>query len=277
MAGEIGQCDFWFPDVVVPVGYGQVRTATALPVLTMVCGYSRWASALLIPTRTAEDLYAGWWQHLSTLGAVPRVLVWDGEGAVGRWWARQPELTAACHAFRGTLAAKVWICKPVIPKPRGWSNVSTTTWSGRSCRVGSLPLRRISIPSCRPGWCGPITASTECWDVDRQWRTSTRLPRDHYVRLDGNDYSVHPVAIGRRIEITADLSRVRVWCGGTLVADHDRIWAKHQTISDPEHVVAAKLLRRKRFDIVGPPHHVEVEQRLLTTYDTVLGLDGPVA
>lgn len=104
----------------------------------------------------------------STLGAVPRVLVWDGEGAVRRWWARQPELTAACHAFRGTLAAKVWICKPVIPKPRGWSNVSTTTWSGRSCRVGSLPLRRISIPSCRPGWCGPITASTECWDVDRQ-------------------------------------------------------------------------------------------------------------
>ncbi|MCY0610338.1 hypothetical protein OVV29_32930, partial [Klebsiella pneumoniae] len=65
--------------------------------------------------------------------------------------------------------------------------------------------------------------------------------------------------------------------GDPLVADHDRIWAKHQTISDPEHVVAAKLLRRKRFDIVGPPHHVEVEQRLLTTYDTVLGLDGPVA
>jgi hypothetical protein len=67
VAGEIAQCDFWFPDVAVPVGFGQVRTATALPVLTMVCGYSRWASAVLIPTRTAEDLYAGWWQHLSTL------------------------------------------------------------------------------------------------------------------------------------------------------------------------------------------------------------------
>lgn len=59
VAGEIAQCDFWFPDVEVPVGYGQVRTATQLPVLTMVCGYSRWASALLIPTRTADDLYAG--------------------------------------------------------------------------------------------------------------------------------------------------------------------------------------------------------------------------
>jgi transposase len=114
-AGEIAQCDFWFPNVVVPVGKCQVRTATALPVLTMVCGYSRWASAVLIPTRAAEDLYAGWWQHLSTLGATPRVLVWDGEGAVGRWRARQPELTAACHAFRGTLAAKVLICKPGDP------------------------------------------------------------------------------------------------------------------------------------------------------------------
>jgi hypothetical protein len=117
-AGEIAQCDFWFPDVEVPVGSGQVRAATQLPVLTMVCGYSRWASAVLIPTRTVEDLYAGWWQHLSVLGAVPRVLVWDGEGAVGRWRARQPELTGACQAFRGTLGTKVVICKPDNPKPR---------------------------------------------------------------------------------------------------------------------------------------------------------------
>lgn len=26
----------------------------------------------------------------------------------------------------------------------------------------------------------------------------TRLPRDHYVRIDSNDYSVHPGVIGRR-------------------------------------------------------------------------------
>jgi hypothetical protein len=37
-AGYIAQCDFWFPDVAVPVGGGQVRTATQLPVLTMVWG-----------------------------------------------------------------------------------------------------------------------------------------------------------------------------------------------------------------------------------------------
>jgi transposase len=104
---------------VVPVGSGQVRAATQLPVLTMVCGYSRWASAVLIPSRSVEDLYVGWWQHLSVLGAVPRVLVWDGEGAIGRWRARQPELTGACQAFRGTLGTKVVICRPGDPEAKG--------------------------------------------------------------------------------------------------------------------------------------------------------------
>jgi transposase len=37
-AGEIAQCDFWFPDITLPVGFGQVRTAARLPVLTMVTG-----------------------------------------------------------------------------------------------------------------------------------------------------------------------------------------------------------------------------------------------
>lgn len=29
------------------------------------------------------------------------------------------------------------------------------------------------------------------------WRASTRLARDHYVRIDSNHYSVHPAVIGR--------------------------------------------------------------------------------
>ncbi len=83
-AGEIAQNDFWFPDITVPVGFGQTRTVKQLPVLTMVTGYSHFASALLIPSRDAEDLFAGWWQHIEAFGAVSRVMVWDGEGAIGR-------------------------------------------------------------------------------------------------------------------------------------------------------------------------------------------------
>ena len=40
-AGELAQFDFWFPDIELPVGYGQTRTAKRLPVMTMCSGYSR--------------------------------------------------------------------------------------------------------------------------------------------------------------------------------------------------------------------------------------------
>jgi transposase len=119
VAGEIAQCDFWFPPIRLPVGFGQTRTATQLPVLTMITGYARWASGLLLPTRRAEDLYAGWWRLFEDLGAVPRVLVWDGEAAVGRWRPRQPQLTVACQGFRGVLGTKVLICKPGDPEAKG--------------------------------------------------------------------------------------------------------------------------------------------------------------
>ncbi len=119
VAGEIAQCDLWFPPITLPVGFGQSRPPTQLPVLTMVCGYSRWAAAVLIPSRAAEDLFAGWWQLIAGLGAVPRVLVWDGEGAVGRWRAGRSELTAACQGFRGTLATRVLICRPADPEAKG--------------------------------------------------------------------------------------------------------------------------------------------------------------
>ena len=54
------------------------------------------------------------------------------------------------------------------------------------------------------------------------WRLAVRLPRDHYARLDSNDYSVDPSVIGRTVEIAAGLEEVTVTCGGRLVARHPR-------------------------------------------------------
>jgi transposase len=59
LAGEVGQCDFWFPEVTIPVGFGQIRRPALLPVLVMVMGYSRWLCARLLPSRRAEDLFCG--------------------------------------------------------------------------------------------------------------------------------------------------------------------------------------------------------------------------
>src|SRR5207247_9517467 len=103
-AGEIARCDLWCPPVQVPVGCGQVRRPVQLPVLTMVTGYSRWASAVLIPSRRSGDLFAGWWQLIEGLGAVPRALVWDGEGWIGRWRAGLRPQDAGWRGVRGSRA-----------------------------------------------------------------------------------------------------------------------------------------------------------------------------
>jgi transposase len=292
-AGEVAQCDFWFPDIEVPVGYGQVRTAKRLPVLTMVCGYSRWASAMLIPSRSAEDLFAGWQAEIEALGAVPRLLVWDGEGAVGRRRAGRIELTAGCQGFRGTLAAGVYICKPGDPEAKGLVerfhdylersflpgrvftspadfNAQLGGWlpraNARLMRVlGCTPADRVAADKAAMIPLPPVAPVTG-------WHKTARLPRDHYVRLDGNDYSVDPAVIGRRIEITAGLDRVTVTCDGMPAAGHDRCWARHQTITDPAHLAAAQALRAARpLAAVPGPRDSEVEQRDLSVYDGVFG------
>ena len=295
VAGEIAQCDLWFPPIELPVGFGQVRRPALLPVLTMITGYSRWFSALLLPTRSAADLFAGWWQLIEALAAVPRVLVWDGEGAIGRWRAGKVELTEQCQAFRGTLGAKVVVCKPADPEAKGLierchDHLERSFLPGRSFTsptdfnaqlqqwISVVNTRRRRALGCAP---------TERITADRQamlalppvppatgWRSATRLARDHYVRLDGNDYSVHPAVIGRRIEVIADLARVRAVCDGRVVADHERIWAWHQTISDPAHIAAARSLRRERVAVLHPVAELAVEQRTLSDYDTALGIDG---
>ncbi|MEP7021795.1 MAG: IS21 family transposase [Pseudonocardiales bacterium] len=301
VAGEIAQCDLWFPPITLPVGFGQTRRPTQLPVLTMITGYSRWLSAVLIPTRSCPDLFAGWWQLIESLQASPRVLVWDGEGAIGRWRAGKVELTGECQAFRGTLGARVLVCKPADPEAKGLierchdylerSFLPGRTFASPADFNSQLQqwLQIVNTRQRRALGCAPIDRIT----ADRQamltlppvapavgWRASTRLARDHYIRLDSNDYSVHPSVIGRRIEVIADLHRVRALCEGRTVADHERVWAWHQTLSDPEHVAAARALRRERVGVLRPVRQDEVEQRCLGDYDDALGitdLDGGVA
>jgi transposase len=299
LAGEIAQHDFWFPPIELPAGFGQSRAAKQLPVLTMITGYARHVDGVLIPSRTAEDLFAGWWRLIARLGAVPRTLVWDGEGAVGKYRPGRPALTAGAQAFRGVLGAKVIICKPADPEAKGLLErvhgyLETSFLPGRSFTgpadfntqlseffvqanrrwrraMGCSPADRIGADKQAMLPLPPVAPATG-------WRSSLRLPRDYYVRLDTNDYSVDPAVIGRRIEVVADLDRIRAFCGGKLVADHERIWARHQTLTDPAHRAAAQALRRQRLTVVArPPAEPEVQIRSLADYDDALGLDGGMA
>ena len=69
------------------------------------------------------------------------------------------------------------------------------------------------------------------------------------------------------------LDRVQAFCDGRLVANHDRVWARHQSIADPEHVTAAQRLRLERIGLLRPVAEPDVEIRRLADYDSVLGVE----
>jgi transposase len=222
------------------------------------------------------------------------VLVWDGEGAVGQRRRRTTVLTEAAHGFRGVLGAKIIICNPADPEAKGLVerangyletsflpgrsftspedfNAQLADWlalvNQRTRRVlGCAPADRIEADRAAMLPLPPVTPPTG-------WRSSLRLPRDHYVRLDANDYSVHPAVIGRRVEVRADLDRVQAFCDGRLVADHLRCWARHQTLSDPAHLQAAAQLRHQRATLTARGDQGEVQLRCLADYDHAFGLD----
>ncbi|MBB4778484.1 IS21 family transposase [Actinomadura livida] len=291
--GGLAQCDLWFPPVQVPVG-GTVRTN--LPVLVMVCGYSRWLMARMLPSRAAGDLFAGMWALLSVLGAVPKTLVWDNESAVGGWRQGHPQPTKDAVAFAGSLGVRIWQCRPGDPEAKGLVErangyLETSFLPGRIFtspqdfnaqlagwleRANQRQHRRIQ---CRPVDRLPadLAAMVELPPVPPLvgWRTSTRLARDHYVRVASNDYSVHPSAIGRLVEIVADLEQVTVACAGRTVARHDRCWDIHQSLTDPDHDQAAQKMRRARLQAVAPAE-TEVEFRQLASYDALFGIGADV-
>jgi transposase len=291
--GELVQCDLWFPPVDIPLGHGQVGRP---PVLVMVCGYSRMMAAVMLPSRQAPDLIVGHWQLLAGLGAVPKALVWDNEAAVGSWRAGKPKLTEDFEAFRGMLGLRVIQCKPRDPEAkglveRGNGYLETSFLPGRGFdgpddfnhQLQIWMEEKANQRLHRGLGCRPI----ERWSSDRAamaalppvepalgWRVDVRLPRDHYVRVDTNDYSVDPAVIGRRVRVQADLQWVRVLVGDRLVAEHRRCWAKHQTLTDPIHTDAAVTLRRRTTQTASwQTAATEVEVRSLSDYDAVFGLE----
>jgi transposase len=135
-------------------------------------------------------------------------------------------------------------------------------------RIGCRPVDRLGADLEAMLPLPPVAPSTG-------WHHTQLLPRDYYLRVDSNDYSVHPAVVGRRVEVRGDLERIVVTCEGKVVADHARCWARHQSLTDPEHARAAEVLRRGRASLHVERGETEVEQRSLTDYDRALGLDLP--
>ena len=284
-AGDAAQCDLWFPPKRIPLENG---TTAVLPVLVIVAAHSRFITGRMLPTRQTPDLLLGTWSLLQDLGRVPRRLIWDNEPGIGR----RGRLAAGVAEFCGTLATRVHQLKPYDPESKGIVErrngfFETSFMPGRTfdspadfnTQFGSW-LERANGRQVRTLKARPI----DLIDADRAamlalppvplqlgWRNQIRLGRDYYVRVDSSDYSVDPNAIGRLVAVAADLDRVRVRLDGRVVADHQRVWARGMTITDPAHIETAKVLREQfgRSRSVVDDHLV----RDLADYDRAFGLD----
>ena len=301
-AGDVAQCDLWFPPRKILLEDG---SRALLPVLVMTLAFSKVIAAQMIPSRTAGDILAGMWSIIHSLGAVTKTLWWDRESAIGG--RGRPSPPAA--AFAGTLGTRIVLAPPRDPETKGmvertngyletsflpgraftspqdfnaqlgaWlpranqrmvRSLAPATGSGAGGRPADVLGRDLAAMTVLP----PVAPTTGA-------RSRIRLGREYYVRVETCDYSVDPRVIGRFVDIIVSLEQVRVTCEGRVVALHERCWAKRQVITDPEHVAAAAVLRtayqRATTRERGPRAHTDghlVQMRALPDYDDLFGID----
>lgn len=281
--GEICQFDLWQPSREIPVGHGQTRRGWVV----IACqGWSRAGAGALVFSKELPDLLFGIGRCLRQLGALPKTLVWDREGALHAGEGRPTEDYAA---FLGQLGVGWHFCEPrdpeakgVVERLQGYAETSfeparefigeldyqgqLDRWfadvaNARTHRVtGAVPAERLTeerktmrpLPERMP-------------PTARRW--VTRVPAQPFVRLDRNDYSLDPRFAGRRVEVRASQ---RELCAialdtGELVCRHRRRFAGGLTLTAPEHERALAELR------VGGNGEVEVETRPLERYDRLIG------
>ena len=288
------QCDLWFPHEDLPLGHDQAATP---PVLVMTSTFSGFIQARMLPSRTTPDLLGGMWSLLQEAEAVPSRLTWDNESGIGRG-----KLTEPASAFAGTLGTHIKLLKARDPESKGMVERANRFFrsrfmSGRAFDSPQdfneqlkawLPVANNRLSRSRRG------RPSDLVTIDRaamrglppvapevMFRNSVRLPRDYYVRVFSNDYSVDPSMIGRVVDVSASLDTVTVHHDGVLIATHPRKWARQLTVTDPAHVLRAAELRA-RFQAQRarrPAVAAVVETASLARYDELflVDIDAPSA
>ena len=223
------------------------------------------------------------------LGRVPRVGVYDGEPAISSRRGGRVLFTEAFLAFKGAFGMGAVVLAPGHPERKGLVErvngyLETSFLPGRSFASvddfntqleawleGRANLRVHAGLRCRPAQridadlAAMLALPPVLPDTDRH--ADTRLAADHWVRVDTNDYSVHPVAIGRRIHIRIDADTVTVTCGRDVVARHDRVLARHVTVTDPAHDAARRARAAQARLPLSDADEPDVAVRDLADYD----------
>jgi transposase len=277
--GELVQFDVWQPKDEVPVGHGQTRRGW---VVIACLGYSRAGAGMLVFSKEKPDLLAGIAGCLQRLGGLPRSLVWDRQAGIHGYGGRPSEAFAA---FCGQLRCGWVFCEPADPQAKG-AVERLQGYAETNFEPGRRFANHIDFQDQLDAWFVKANARThktlrarpidrlaaeleamtrlpdEMPDTARRW--TTRVPPDPHLRFDTNDYSLDPGLVGRRVEISVDQRQVTAVCldTGEVACRHDRVFARHRTITALEH---ARALRAGR-----PPAEATVEVRPLARYDALI-------
>lgn len=282
--GELCQFDLCEPLREIPVGWGQTRRGW---MVTAELPYSRGFAAALVFSKRWPDIAWGMNRCLTRLGALPKKLVWDREGAIHRGGGQPSEDFAA---YCGALAGGWIILAPGDAQAKGALERSHRFVHG-NFEAGRRFANPLDFQCQLDGWCDQINARTHRTtravpaerlaeereamrplpgampDSDRRW--VARVPPQPYLRLDRNDYSLDPRLVGRRVEITAGQGEITATAldSGELAARHRRVFAGGLTFTDPAHQATLEQLRGERRE---RGRGSEVEIRPLARYDRLI-------
>jgi transposase len=278
--GEICQFDVWRPREEVPVGHGQARCGW---VVVACLGYSRAGAGVLVFSRETEDLLAGIVGCLERLGGLPQTLVWDRQAGIHGHGGRP---TDAFAAFCGQLRVGWHFCEPADPQAKG-AVERLQGYAETNFEPGRAFANELDFQDQLDAWFAKVNARThktlrarpvdrlahelevmaalpeQMPDTARRW--TTRISPDPHLRFDTNDYSLDPALVGRRVEVIADQRTVTAVAldTGELAGRHDRVFARHRTITTLAHARALKADR-------AVPAETSVEVRPLARYDALI-------
>jgi transposase len=278
--GEICQWDLWEPSRLVPVGHGQQRRAW---VVVCCLGYSRAGAGALVFSKEAPDVLWGMARCLWSLGGLPELMVWDREGCLHAGGGRP---TDAYARFCGQLPVGWLFCEPADPQAKGCVE-RIQEYAETNFEPGRRFANHLDFQLQLDAWfekangrihktlrerpidrlieerevMRPLPARE--LDLDRRW--VVRVPPDPHLRFDTNDYSLDPNLVGRRVEVRVSQREVMAVAldTGELACRHERVFAKHRTITALEH---ARALRERH----GGRDEIVVEQRSLSVYDQLI-------
>jgi transposase len=271
MRAEQGQVD-WGNFGPMQIG----RARRSLSCFVLVLSWSRAVYARFALDQTLESFLRGHVAAFSTLGGVPRILLYDNLKSVVlervgehiRFHPRVLELAGHYHFAPQPCAVARGNEKGRVERMIGFlrhSFFAARPFTSLDDLNAQLARWIEEVAHARPVPGDPDGRLVrEAWAEERahllplpehpfpcELVRSVASGKTPYIRFDGNDYSIPHTLIRRPLTLIASDTAVRLVDGATEVARHARSYAQGQRLEDPAHLAALAREKRRAHELRG--------------------------